>query len=415
MRWALAAAAAFWAVACSFPNHRHDLRIRDPVDNGGEGLSFALFQSVGLTLEPSNEVELVENGAVWDALEKEIAAAKHSVHVLTFIWRDGQPSDRLIAALEKKTKEGVACRVVVDPFGSIGFDAKVRRRLSDAGCDARVFRSLDLGPRTLQRNHRKLAIIDGKVAFTGGFCIYKNWLGDGLKVDEWRDTNVRIEGPAVRQMQLAFSENWQEAGGALLPPEAFPEPDALRTGGPAKAAFVMSSTTASLSDAERLLLLAIASAKQRLWISNAYFVPSTAIGDMLLEKVKEGVDVRVLAPGGRGHDQPAVLAAQRGVYARLLEGGVKIYEYQPTMMHAKTLVVDDRLSVVGSINMDPLSLKVLEEGSLLIDDPGLARALSRSFERDVGHALEIRWEWWRKRSLVERLGHQLSALIGRFL
>ncbi len=402
-------------VGCSYPNHRHDLRIRDSVGNGGESLSFALLQSVGLTLEPGHRVELVENGRMWEALVAEIGRAEHNIHILTFIWRAGEPSDRLIAALAERTRRGVACRVLVDPLGSVGFDEHVRRRLSDVGCDARTFRSLEIGTtRTMERNHRKLAIIDGRVAFTGGFCIYKNWLGDGMRPDEWRDTNVRIEGPAVRQMQLAFSENWQEAGGALLPHDAFPLVEELATDGTARAAFVASTTSPSLSDAERLILLTIAAAKKRLWISNAYFIPSTAIGDMLLEKVKQGVDVRVLAPG-RVHDQPAVLAAQRSVYARLLEGGVRIYEYQPSMMHSKTLVVDDRLAVVGSTNMDPLSLKVLEEGSLLIEDPPLVAQMTRSFERDIQYALEIRWEWWRKRSLFERLGHELAALIGRFL
>ncbi len=399
---------------CAYPNHRHDLRIRAPVGNGGESLSFALFQSLGVTLEPGHQLVLLENGKLWDEVVREISRAQHSIHIVSFIWRDGELSDRIVAALAERTRAGVACRVVVDPLGSVGFDTVMRRRLADVGCDARSFRNLEAGTRAMERNHRKIIVIDGRVGFTGGFCIYKNWLGNGMKPDEWRDTNVRIEGPALRQMQLAFSENWQESGGALLPRDVFPPAESLRTDGAARAAFVMSSGTINLSDADRMFLLAIAAAKERLWISNAYFIPSTAIGDMLIEKVKQGVDVRVLSPG-RVHDQPAVLAAQRSCYARLLEGGVRIYEYQPSMMHSKTMLVDDRLAIVGSHNMDPLSLKVLEEGSLLIEDAALVAQMSRSFNRDVEYSLEIRKEWWRKRSLLERLSHQLAALIGRFL
>ncbi|MGQ0504154.1 MAG: phospholipase D-like domain-containing protein [Myxococcaceae bacterium] len=380
--------------------------------SGGESLSFALYQSVGVEMAKGHKLQLLENGEIWDELVEAIVHAESSIHIVTFIWRDGDPSNRLIAAL-KNRKPGVACRVVVDPFGSIGFDDSVRRKLSDVGCDSRVFRMLDWGPRTFERNHRKIVVVDGRIGFTGGFCIHYHWLGDGMHPEEWRDTHVRVEGPTVRDMQLAFSENWQEAGGSLLPKDVFP-PDPPDFDGSARAAFVKSSTTANLSDAERMILISIAAAKRRLWISNAYFVPSTAIGDMLIQKVKEGVDVRVLAPG-RIHDQPPVLAAQRSIYARMLESGVRIWEYQPSMMHSKTMIIDDRLAIIGSVNMDPLSLKMLEEGSLLVEDPQLVKTMSANFEHDLVYSLEFRWSWWRKRGLLERLGHQLAGLIGRWL
>lgn len=399
------------AGACFFPNHRHDLRIRDPLADGDE-LSLALYQSVGAELAAGNRTELLVNGRIFDAMVEEIAAARSSIHIVTFIWRPSRPSDRLIEALAKR-REGVACRIIVDPVGSIDFVDQVRHRLAEIGCDVRAFRPLGPGSRIKirSRNHRKMLIVDGYRAITGGFGIWTSWEGDGLSPNEWRDTNVRIAGPAVRQMQLAFAENWQEVGGPLLPADAFPEIPCM---GPARAAFVSSTQTATISDAERMSSIVIAAAKYRLWIENSYFIPSTALSDMLVLKSKEGVDIRVVAPGPI-HDWPPVRAAQRTTYDRLLENGIRVWEYQPSMMHAKTMLVDDRLVVIGSTNLDPLSLKLMEEGSLVIEDPRLAEELDQWFRRDVKVSKEITKSTWERRNLVERMARQLTALIGSWL
>ncbi len=372
----------------------------------------ALLQSVGAELKEGNRTELVVNGAVFDAMVEEIAAARSSIHIVTFIWRPSAPSDRLIEALAKR-RENVACRIIVDPVGSIDFLDEVRMRLIDIGCDVRTFRPLGPGSRIKirSRNHRKMVIVDGYRAITGGFGIWKSWEGNGLTPDEWRETNVRIAGPAVRDMQLAFAENWQEVGGALLPADAFPEIPCM---GPARAAFVGSSQSATISDAERMTAVVIAAAKYRLWISNSYFIPSTAISDMLVVKSKRGVDIRVVAPGPI-HDWPPVRAAQRTTYDRMLENDVRIWEYQPSMMHAKTMLVDDRLVVIGSTNLDPLSLKLMEEGSLVIEDPRLAASLDDWFRRDVKVSKEITKSTWERRNIVERMARQLTGLIGGWL
>lgn len=399
--------------ACSFPNHRHDLRVNETVPTGGDGFAHALYQSVGAEMRHGNAVDLVDDGRIFDVMEEEILRARSSIHIVTFIWRGSAPSDRLVKAILSRTREGVACRVVVDPLGSIRFDEDVRLTLSRGGCDVRIFRPVKLSSpfRVALRNHRKILVVDGRSAVTGGFGIWKSWLGNGMKTEEWRDTNVRVRGPAVREMQLAFTENWQEAGGALLPPDVFPE---LAHEGQVRAAFVRSTGTLTLSAAERMTLLVIAAAKRRIWIENSYFIPSTAIGDMLIEKAKRGVDVRVLAPG-RVHDIPPVRAAQRSTYQRLLERGVRIWEYQPSMMHAKTMLVDDRLIVVGSTNLDPLSLKKLEEGSLVAEDMALAMELERRFLVDLTHSAEMRADNWMNRGLLEKLSRKLTWWIGAFL
>ncbi len=399
-------------LGCSYPNHRHDLRIRDEISQDPAALSLALLQSTGVPLTEGNDLQLLQNGKVFDALVEEIDRAQQSINVVIFIWRKSEPSDRILAALARRTAAGVKCRIVVDPFGSVRFDTEVRPQLTEMGCDVRIFRPMDnVADRLLARNHRKIFLFDGKRAVTGGFGIYKSWLGEGLKEEEWRDDNVLVAGPAVRQMQLAFAENWQEADGPLLPPEEFPKVEKVEGGSPA--AFV-ASTSGELTDAERMTLLTIATAKKRLWIANAYFIPNTAIGDMMIEKVKQGVDVRVICPGPI-HDLPFLRAGQRSTYARLLENGVRIWEYQLSMMHSKTILVDDDLVVVGSTNFDVLSMDELEEGSIIARDPEVGAALAASFERDALHSKEILPSSWARRGLFQRIPAQLTPMFGKFL
>jgi cardiolipin synthase len=403
------------ATGCPAPNHRHDLRLRALPAADAESRSLAFFQSLGVPLAPGHRVELVENGRIFDAIDAEIRAARTSIHIASYIWRPGEPSDRLVRALQER-QPGVACRILVDPLGSINFES-VSPALAEAGCEVRTFRpiqgaiaSLD-AERIKMRMHRKLVVRDGEAGLTGGWGIWKSWLGDAEGPDSWRDVNVRVEGPTARDMQVAFAQNWLEAGGGFLPPEDFPPP---RNVGEARAGFIASTGHPYLSEARRMTLLTIAAARERLWIANSYFIPSEAISDMLVEKVKQGVDVRVLVPG-RHHDIAPVHAAQRASYARLLEGGVRIWEYELSMMHAKTMLVDGELAVIGSTNMDPLALSTSEECSVVVMDPALAARMTQSFEEDLGHAREIHWSGWRRRGLLQKLAEQLPWLIGSYL
>ncbi|NOJ93437.1 cardiolipin synthase B [Corallococcus coralloides] len=399
---------------CPYPNHRQDLRLRALPEDPAER-DLAIEQTMGVPMEPGNGVELVQNGEVFDVIEEEIRAARSSIHIASYIWRPGIPSDRLLIALRERAP-GVQCRVIVDPLGSVNFEL-VAPVLADAGCDVRIYRpyegavtSLD-AVRIRARMHRKMVIRDGEVALTGGFGIWRSWLGNGDAAETWRDTNVRVRGPVVRGMQLAFAQNWQESGGAFLPPESFPE---LSPAGNARALFVASTGHRFLSEASKMWLLSIAAAKHRLWIANSYFIPSEAISDMLILKAREGVDVRVLVPG-RYHDVKPVFNAQRASYARLLAAGVRIYEYEISMMHSKTLVADDTLSVVGSTNLDPLALSHTDEASVMVEDPVFAEELAKSFEADLQHSAEIHWQGWKRRGLLQKLGEQLPWFIGDFL
>jgi cardiolipin synthase A/B len=352
----------------------------------GPGLWLALEQAVAEEMEPGHRVELIENGRVFDAMVEDISRARSSVHIVVYIWRPSRPSDRLIEALARRTREGVACRVVVDLLGSTDFD-QVQPRLEQLGCAVKVFNRPGDGERDFSsRNHRKLLIVDGRVGITGGFGIWKSWEGNGLAEEEWRDQHVRVRGPAVRGMQLAFAENWLEAGGRLLPPETFPE---LPEDGPAYATFVASSSEEGVTYGERMSQVLFSAAKKRLWIANSYFVPSDALVFKLAAKARAGVDVRVLAPGPI-HDIKPVRDAQRGSYRALLAAGVRIWEYQPSMMHAKTILVDDALVAVGSNNLDPYSMEKLEEGSLVVEDTATAARLAELFLQDLQHAREVK-------------------------
>jgi cardiolipin synthase A/B len=345
----------------------------------------ALFQSVAASLRPGNEVKLLQNGLIFDALEADLRRAHSSIDVVMYIWEAGRASDRMLSAITERARNGVQCRILVDALGSSSFAEQLQAPLEQAGCEVKQFRPLP-GMDELARNHRKIVVIDGEIAFTGGFGIRDNWLGAGLKEDEWRDTHVRFKGPAALDAQQAFAENWQEAGGALLPDLAFPSRTPAVGG--VQAAFVSSTASAVVTRAERLTQLLIGFGGRRIWISNAYFVPSDAILELLGRKASEGVDVRILV-AGKQSDSKTSFGAQQFEYGSLLKRGVRVWEYLPSMLHTKAMLVDAALSVIGSINLDPLSLNKLEEGALVVQDPDLNEQLAASFVQDCAQAREL--------------------------
>jgi cardiolipin synthase A/B len=354
--------------------------LRGSVPSDAEGFGAALFQTLGTRLRPGHQVTLLQNGQVFDELTSRIAEAKHSVHVLMYIWEQGKASDRVVAALVARARTGVRCRILVDDLGSPEFAKTVQPALVAAGCEVRIFRPLGAEEK-LARNHRKLVVVDGRLAITGGFGIRDNWLGDGKHPDQWRDSSVLFLGPSVADAQRAFAENWQEAGGGLLAPAAFPEPE---NGGPSAAAFVASSKGV-VTAAERLTQLLLLRAQRRIWIANAYFVPSAAIVDILERKARAGVDVRILVPD-KNSDSKTAFGAQHLEFGRLREAKARIWQYTASMMHAKVTLVDDDLLLVGSINLDPLSLNVLEEASLLTQDAKVAAEAAGHFVDDCTRA-----------------------------
>ena len=365
----------------------------------GRALASEIERRVGVRFSEGNDLELVLDGAVFDAMDTMIRAARRSIELVMYIWREGEASDRVVSALIDRVRAGVRCRILVDPFGSrIGFSS-VRRQLEDAGCEVRTMmrrgREFDVAE-PFARSHRKLLVCDGADGLAGGWCIWDPFLGRGGHDERWRDTNVRVRGPVVATMAKAFADQWRDAGGE--PFEPAPPSSGVMSPGRSRAAFVASGIEGDPTPAEALTRLLIERATTRLFWAVGYFVPEPAIVDRLVRRAEAGVDVRLIVPGSV-HDVTWVKAAQRSAYAALLRAGVAIYEYQPAMMHAKTVVVDGELGVVGSIDAEPMSQRVLAEDAVVFLDEALTAQLASVMERDLAQCERVRrapsrWVRW---------------------
>jgi cardiolipin synthase len=295
-------------------------------------------------------------------------------------------------------------------------DADLIRRMEECGVVVRRFRPPK--PYAIRRGnnrtHRKVLVVDGRVGLTGGVGIAEEWTGDAQDPDHWRDTHVRVHGPVVRSLQGAFAENWLEATGEVLAgeddlPKLDPLPD-----GDAAMQVIRSSAGVGDTNVETLYYLAIASARRRVDLTSAYFAPRPAFLKALVDAVARGVDVRVLVPGEH-IDKDVVRHAGRSVYGELLRGGVRVFEYLPTMLHAKSMMVDDVWSAVGSANFDNRSFQLNDEAVLCVQDPGLAALLSERFEADLADSEEITLETWRGRPATERIREVGGRLLRREL
>jgi cardiolipin synthase len=377
------------------------LAVRDP--------SFSRsLESLGNTMVPGNQAVLLHNGdEIFPAMTGAIRAAKKSVSLESYIFIDDEAGRLFGDALMDAAKKGVKVRVLVDAWGSkMG---KLGDELKAAGVDLREYRPVN--PFTLhklsKRTHRKIMVIDGRISFTGGMCIDKRWLGDARNENEWRDTHVEVTGPVSSQMQAIFAEDWTfTTGEILVGDDLYPEVE--RVGSiPAQAIKVSLGDSSSL--AKMQYYLAIKSAEKTIHLQNAYFVPDEQIRTALIDAAKRGVDVKVMVPG-RHIDIPVIRSASQKHYGDLLRGGVKIFEYQSTMMHNKTMVVDGIFSVVGSINLDSRSMGKNAEDSLNFYDASFAAKMEASFQEDLARCRPITLESWSKRGFHRRLAEDFSGL-----
>jgi cardiolipin synthase len=360
----------------------------------------------GPTMTSGNRLELLENGdAFFPAMLAAIASARKTVNFEAYIFWSDAVSARFRDAFVERARHGVEVRVLLDAIGS----PRTRLKPSDldamrsAGCKVEFFHSTK--PWTVwvfnHRNHRRVLVVDGTLGFTGGVGFADEWAGNADSPAHWRDTQVRVEGPAVRGLQRAFQENWSEVTGeALVGDEFFP---ALPTPGTSSVAVVPSSPLAAMSGAGRVYAISLAAAAKEIWIANSYFVPNEATIGLLDAAVKRGVDVRVIVPSDEHNDVPVTKAAGRASFGELLEGGVKIYEYQPTMFHLKTMVVDGIFSTVGSANFDDRSFNLNEEINLFVYDTEFAALMNGRFERDLQKCRPYTHAMWKARSVKKRL------------
>jgi cardiolipin synthase len=366
------------------------------------------LDSLGNTMLTGNTAVILQNGdEIFPAMIGAIRAAKKSVNLETYIYLDDEAGRLFADALIDAAKRGVAVRVLVDAVGSkMG---TLTDEFKKAGVDLRVFRPVS--PLALhkigKRTHRKILVVDGRVCFTGGMCIDKRWLGNARNESEWRDTQAHITGPVAGQMQSIFAENWTYTTGEILVGEDFYP--AIDPEGSLQAQAIKVSLGDSTSLSKMLYYLAIQSAEKSIHLQNAYFLPDHQIRDALVKAVERGVDVEVMVPGSQ-IDIPLVRQASRKYYGELLRGGVKIFEYQATMMHNKTMVVDGMFSVVGSINLDARSMGKNAEDSLVFYDRDFSERLEKMFQEDLTKCRPITLEAWSDRGFRARMAEHFSRL-----
>jgi cardiolipin synthase len=350
-----------------------------------------------------NTVELLHNGAFFDVLIDGMREAKSSLHFETFLWKEGALGTRVADALCERARAGVKVRVLLDATGTKKMGKDVARRLKDAGC--RVVKYHPRYPRNIgvlnHRDHRKIVVIDGHVAFAGGHCIVDEWLGDAQDRKHVRDMGVRVRGPIVHAIQSVFAENWIEESGELFAgDDVFPE---LEPVGNVAGHVAHLKPEGSAPTVKILHHMAICTAKNRLWIQNPYFLPDPEAIEAFGEAVKRGVDVRVMVPSAEASDMPIVQHAAHRNFEKLLECGVRLLEYPKTLLHQKVMVVDGVWSAIGSTNFDDRAFEINEEITLGFSDRALAAELEAVFERDAKDCHEIELEKWRARGAFHKL------------
>ena len=362
--------------------------------------------ATGAWLAAGNSVEVMQNGdGTFPRLWEDLRSAQRSITLQLYYGAPGRMADTLGEILRDRAKAGVRVLVLYDAFGTVDMPTDHREALRASGIVVQPFRPLRLSTLHLAQNrsHVRGIVIDSRVGWTGGFGIDDKWLGDGRSNASWRETNVRFEGPAVRQLQAAFAAAWVEATGVMFTGRATIEtqPDAVTA-----AALLYTAPTLGSTAAERFFALSIAAARETLYITNSYFAPDRNFIDLLAAAAQRGVDVRILTAGPRT-DVNVVRLAGRAWYETLLGSGVRVYEWQPTTLHAKTFVVDGEWFTVGSMNFDNRSMALNDEATLMVLDRTLGNEMNRIFLDDLRHAQEITVEVFRARRLgsVEAAGN----------
>ena len=415
--WFLAGAAFMFALVNLTPARR---ALEAPLEHRHAASDPAFLRVMEGVISPSilpgNRIETLVNGdEIFPAMLAAIAGAESSISFETYIYWDGDIARRFAERLAERARAGVQVRVLLDWYGSIPTDRDLLALMRDAGAEVLRFRrprwhELD---RLNNRTHRKLLVVDGRVGFTGGAGIGDKWLGDARNPTEWRETQFRLRGPVVTQMQAAFLENWLEAAGSL--PDAallFPEQEARVGGVPAQV--VAASPQGGAAKLHLVFMLALASAERHIRIGVPYFVPDRVAREQLVEARRRGVEVDLLLPGE--HMELAfVRRASRHLWGPLLEAGVRIWEYQPTFYHPKIVLVDDAWASIGSANFDERAMRLNDEANLNVFDQAFAREQIALFEADLQRARRITLEEWRNRPGSVRLGDRAWALLRRQL
>jgi len=366
---------------------------------------------LGPSLLPGNRVRALCNGdEIFPAMLEAIRSARRTITFETYIYWSGEIGRAFADALAERARSGVKVHVLLDWVGTGKMNQSMIASMEQAGIEVRKYHPLrwyHLG-RLNNRTHRKLLVVDGVVGFTGGVGIADQWLGNAEDPEHWRDSHFRINGPAVAQMQAAFMDNWIETRSVVLHGDEYFPP--LERAGPQSAQVFKSSSNEGSESARLMYLLSISSAARSVRIANAYFVPDDLSVATLAAARRRGVQVEIIVPG-RHTDAVIVRRASRSRWGPLLEAGVAIYEYQPTMYHTKVMIVDDVWTSVGSTNFDSRSFRLNDEANLNVLDVDFAREQAAVFEEDRARSTRITLEMWRSRPLAEKIKGGLAGLL----
>jgi len=374
----------------------HRYRVADPQFRREMGVL------MGPAILSGNRASDLQNGAeIFPAMLEAIAGARQTITFETYIYWSGEVGQRFAAALAERARAGIRVNVIIDWAGSIKMDQAMLDQLTEAGVKLERYRPLrwyNLG-RMNNRTHRKLLVVDGRVGFTGGVGIADQWLGTAQDPEHWRDMHFRIEGPVVAQFQAAFNDNWVRTTGEVLNgAEYFPQ---LKPLGDLDAHLFISSQAGGSDSMHLMYLMSIAAAARTLDLAASYFVPDALINKALVAARHREVRVRILLPGEH-MDLATVQLASRENWGELLKAGVEIYQYRPTMLHTKLLIVDREMVSVGSTNFDIRSFRLNDEASLNVYDRAFAERMTAVFERDLRQASAYSYQAWSGRPWTER-------------
>ncbi|MFL5879500.1 MAG: phospholipase D-like domain-containing protein [Actinomycetota bacterium] len=416
----MTAAGAGWYAADSLRHRRESGHGYDL--HGGElsaadpGFLRAAEALTGAPISWGNDIELLINGdEIFPRYLDTIRSAQRSVCMLTYVYWRGEIAHDVADALCERARAGVECNVLIDAVGGMKLEDGVLERMTDAGVRLVRFRPVKAYAlkRLANRTHRKILVADGRVGLTGGVGIAEEWTGNCEDPGHWRDTHVRVEGPAARDLLGGFLDNWAEATQCILSgPDHLPDLDGFDDG--VQVQVTRSTAEKGSTDAEHLFYAAIACARERVWLTTAYFAPRRAFVEALCEAVGRGVDVCVLTNGPH-IDKQVVRQAGHRIYEHMLECGVRIFEYQRTMLHAKVMLVDASWATIGSINFDNRSFALNDELNLSLRDRGVVAGLEKHFLADLDDALELELAAWRARPVGQRARELASAAVRREL
>ncbi|HEU4473611.1 MAG TPA: phospholipase D-like domain-containing protein [Gemmatimonadales bacterium] len=379
-----------------------DYRRGFQADPGSDLFVESAARFLNIPLLRGGQAEILQNGdRFFPAILEAIRGAEDSINFEVYIFDSDDIGRAFMDAFKERARAGVEVRLLLDWFGSIRLKRAHRRDLREAGVKLEFFRPLALRNlvRMYRRTHRRAIVIDGRIGFTGGAAVSDKWTGDTRTPKEWRDSMTRVTGSLVAGIQSAFAANWVYCCGEIIAgPRFYPPNDDT---GPACSLSVVSSPSDAQQPIRLLLWVSFINAQRRLWIASSYFIPDRHLRKAVQERARAGVDVRILVPGNHTDALPVQFAG-RGFYEELLEAGVRIFEYQASMMHSKTVVVDDAWSLVGSANMDERSMEINEENLLGIAAETLAKSIAEGIERDLARSKEINLEEWRRRPVYKR-------------